>query len=294
MANTNEDNMYPFADRELAQRLERAEAHSNARFVEARARAFPTSGAGWIEVAGTYALYDGVESPVTQTFGLGMFEPVTDAVLDEIEGFFRERGAPTIHEVSPLAGVSVMALLHERGYSPVELSSVMYRPIQGDMENVLAQTEGIQVRSVGPEENAVWTETTVKGWSHLTEAAEFLRDIGQINAQRENAVSFLAEREGNPIAAAALCISGGVAQMAGASTIPEGRRQGAQLALLYTRLRYAAEHGCNIAMICAEPGSASQRNAERHGFRIAYTRTKWQLGGQNRGDAEGAEKKESY
>jgi len=27
----------------------------------------------------------------------------------------------------------------------------------------------------------------------------------------------------------------------------------------------------------ALPGSGSQRNAERHGFRIAYTRTKWQL-----------------
>jgi hypothetical protein len=24
-----------------------------------------------------------------------------------------------------------------------------------------------------------------------------------------------------------------------------------------------------------QPGSGSQRNAERHGFRIAYTRTKW-------------------
>ena len=28
-------------------------------------------------------------------------------------------------------------------------------------------------------------------------------------------------------------------------------------------------------MMCAQPGSASQRNAERHGFRIAYTRMKW-------------------
>jgi hypothetical protein len=27
----------------------------------------------------------------------------------------------------------------------------------------------------------------------------------------------------------------------------------------------------------ALPGSGSQRNAERNGFRIAYTRTKWQL-----------------
>jgi hypothetical protein len=30
-------------------------------------------------------------------------------------------------------------------------------------------------------------------------------------------------------------------------------------------------------MMVALPGSASQRNAERQGFRIAYTRTKWQL-----------------
>jgi hypothetical protein len=26
----------------------------------------------------------------------------------------------------------------------------------------------------------------------------------------------------------------------------------------------------------ATPGSASQRNAERNGFRVAYTRIKWQ------------------
>ena len=30
-------------------------------------------------------------------------------------------------------------------------------------------------------------------------------------------------------------------------------------------------------MMGAPPGSGSQRNAERHGFRIAYTRIKWRL-----------------
>jgi hypothetical protein len=53
--------------------------------------------------------------------------------------------------------------------------------------------------------------------------------------------------------------------------------QGAQASLLESRLRYAAEQGCDIAMMCALPGSASQRNAERQGFRIAYTRIKWCL-----------------
>ena len=96
-------------------------------------------------------------------------------------------------------------------------------------------------------------------------------------AHAEDSISFLARLEGKAIAAGALCISAGVALLAGACTIPEARRQGAQLALLETRLHYAAERGCDVAMMCAAPGSASQRNAERHGFRIAYTRVKWRL-----------------
>jgi hypothetical protein len=40
-------------------------------------------------------------------------------------------------------------------------------------------------------------------------------------------------------------------------------------------MRYAFDHGCDLAMMVTQPGSESQRNAERNGFRIAYTRTKW-------------------
>lgn len=51
----------------------------------------------------------------------------------------------------------------------------------------------------------------------------------------------------------------------------------AQTALLRARLRYAADRGCTVATVGALPGSQSQRNAEKQGFRVAYTRTKWQL-----------------
>src|SRR5687768_4278264 len=100
----------PFCDLELARRLERTEGTANANFVEARARLFPNSDARWTEVAGTYAMFDGVSSPVTQTFGLGLFSPVTTKDLERIEQFFEDRGAPVCHEVSPLAGVQTVAL----------------------------------------------------------------------------------------------------------------------------------------------------------------------------------------
>jgi GNAT superfamily N-acetyltransferase len=83
------------------------------------------------------------------------------------------------------------------------------------------------------------------------------------------------EVDGRAVATGALNIQERIGLLAGASTIPEFRKKGAQRALLSARLRYAADAGCDLAMMGAEAGSGSQRNAERQGFRIAYTRVKW-------------------
>ena len=265
---------YPFADIDLARRLERTESRGNAAFVEARARAFPDRGATWIEVAGAYAMFDGVGSPVTQTFGLGVFQPITAAELDTIEEFFRSRSAHVAHEVCPLADPTVFALLNERGYRPIEFSNVLYRPISPDLRLQAAVNERVKVRVAQKSDMKLWADTTLEGWSEFAEVADFMRELGQV-AAHSNSLSFLAETDGRPVATGSLTIAEDVALLAGASTIPAARRQGAQLALLEGRLRYAAAQGCTIGMMVALPGSGSQRNAERHGFRIAYTRTKW-------------------
>jgi GNAT superfamily N-acetyltransferase len=83
--------------------------------------------------------------------------------------------------------------------------------------------------------------------------------------------------EGEAIASGILAIKNGIAVLGGASTIPAFRRQGAQAALLQARLEYAADLGVELAMLVAGPGSSSQRNAERAGFRPAYVRSKWSL-----------------
>ncbi|MGB8508167.1 MAG: GNAT family N-acetyltransferase [Pyrinomonadaceae bacterium] len=276
MAVTAEE-LFPFADLALSRRLERAEARGNAGFVEARARLYPESGARWIEVAGAYAMYDGASSPLTQTFGLGLFEPVNGADVEAIEDFFRPSGAEVLHEVSPLADPDLASLLNERGYQPVEFTSVMFRPLRRDAHFNEPRDESIRVRLIERGEQDIWAQTSARGWSEFAEFADLMLEIGQVSAERADALSFIAEWDGQPVATGVLSIYEGVALLAGASTIPEGRRRGAQLALLNSRLRYAAERGCDLAMMCALPGSASQRNAERHGFRIAYTRIKWRL-----------------
>ncbi len=264
-----------FSDLALSRRLEGAEGYACVRFAESRLRLFPASGAGWMECAGAYAVFDGVDSPVTQSFGLGIFEDLSAAALEEIERFFFARGAPAVHEVSPLAGVSVLDLLCTRSYRPVEISNVLYRSVE---KPGAADHPGIEVRVIRAEESQLWAGVSARGWAHEHhEFLDFLQEIGVIATAREGSLCFLAEIGGVPGAAAALSIHDGVALFAGSATIPELRRRGLQSALLEERMRYAVDHGCDLAMMVAGAGTDSQRNAERQGFRIAYTRTKWRL-----------------
>src|SRR5687767_8353027 len=101
-------------DRELSRRLERTEGIVGASFCEARA----TTGiaADSRDFGDAIAIFDGVESPLTQSFGLGLTNTATPDTIAAVEEFFVAHGAPVMHEVSPLAGVEAYALLVERGY----------------------------------------------------------------------------------------------------------------------------------------------------------------------------------
>ena len=269
-----------FVDTQLSQRFERTEARVNADFVETRARLQPEHGAAWIEVGGAYAMYDGAESPLTQTFGLGMFEDATAAHLDEIEAFFATRNAPVLHEVSPMTDPSLMELLATRGYRPVEFTSVMYRELSGELNEDLEsrnKNKDLTTRVIKPDEVELWARTSADGWhAEYEELGEFMFNFGSIGAQCAGAFPYITEINGVAIATGMLFIHDDICMLAGASTVPEGRNKGAQSALLEDRLVLATSRGCKLALMGATPGSQSQKNAQKNGFQIAYTRTKWQ------------------
>ncbi len=266
------------SDLELSRRLERTEARVNADFVETRARISPECGAEWIDVAGAYAMYDGNESPLTQTFGLGLFEDATAEHLDEIEAFYAKHASPVFHEVSPMADPSLLELLSARNYRPIELTSVLYR----ELAHVTKKDRDPQLttRVISADEVELWARTSADAWA--TEHAglgDFMFNFGAISAQCSGAYPYIAELDGRAIATGMLFIYDDICMLAGASTLPDGRRRGAQTALLEDRLQFAAAQGCHLAIMGASPGSTSQRNAQKNLFQIAYTRTKWLLVG---------------
>jgi GNAT superfamily N-acetyltransferase len=259
----------------LALRLERAEAAANVAFVEARAALAHGSSAAWREIDGTFAMFDGVGSPITQTFGLGLFAPFRASGLAQIETFFFERASASNHEVCEYADPATRTALEAAGYAPVERSQVLSRSLLTPLPLAPRQSHGPTTRFVTSADHAEWSGLAARGWSESPEHEAFMLDFGALSARTRGFRCFAAEIDGEMIATAGIAIHQRVGLLAGASTVPEFRGRGAQSALLAARLAYARGQGCDLAMIVTAPESTSQANSERAGFAVAYGRTKF-------------------
>jgi ribosomal protein S18 acetylase RimI-like enzyme len=83
---------------------------------------------------------------------------------------------------------------------------------------------------------------------------------------------YVARVDGMPAAAAVLSFSDSVGFLANAATLPAFRGRGCQTALIAARLADARASGCDLVSSGAAFGSQSQRNLERAGLRVAYTK----------------------
>ena len=159
---------------------------ANAAFVEARSELQPHSGATWTEIAGVYAMFDSVSSPITQTFGLGIFEPFREAEFEEIEAFFESHGAATAHEVCSFADPETLSLLSSRAYSPIESSVVLVRPTTLPAQG---SNTRIVVRTVNENDAALYSRIAVQGWSsEVPELMPFIQEMGSITSRARHAL----------------------------------------------------------------------------------------------------------
>lgn len=266
----------PFADLALAQRIESFEAESACACTDAAARRRPDSGAEWIAVAGGWAAFSGKESPLTQAVSVGMDGPVSDEDLDAITSFFHSRGTSAHLEVCPMAHPTLIEALGRKCYRVSEFANVLVRSLDGPISTEVPSL-AFEIRRARPEERNLWAETVAHGFADDIPVTDDLISVLSTFADRPGAQLWLAEFEGRVAGGGALAASEGLAALCGASTLPEHRHKGIQSVLMAIRLAEALRLGCRMSYTIAVPGSSSHRNAERQGFRVAYTRVKFTL-----------------
>ena len=105
-----------FVDLDLARRMEMAEAHACHACAESFQRQHPAFPVAVQEIAGGFAVFAGVDSPVTQAIGVGLHGEVSDSDLDRLGDFFHSRGSAAAVELCPLVPMSLYEKFAKRGY----------------------------------------------------------------------------------------------------------------------------------------------------------------------------------
>ena len=260
----------PFADAALAARLEAFAALENERFVDAAQRWRPDGDAEARWIAGGCASFIGPGAPVNQASGLAMDGPVVPSHIDELEAFFASHSVRAYVNVCPLAHASLAIELSRRHYRVAGFENVLVRPI--GCENDIAADPGLDIREIDDAGALMWGRQVVRGFAAPDEPTIAEDDFAEVVARVSGLTRLLAYVDDVPAATAELVVREGIGWLSADTTLPAYRGRGLQTALQRQRLRLAAEAGCNLAVAESRPGSGSQRNMERLGFRIAYTR----------------------
>jgi GNAT superfamily N-acetyltransferase len=255
-----------FVDLSFARRLEMAETLTPDH-LKALQRFAPEATS--VTIAGGTAIFGGGVYPANHIVGMGLYGPVTAADIDLVEEFYRSRGVPCEIVVSPLADRSLMELLATREYRITEFNSVLISRLQEG--ELIEPAAGITVERVIQAAEQLWDRVIARGFAEFGALPE---NLFAAFASVPDTLCFLARVDGEPAGGAvgAIMQEAGIATLFGTATLPEFRRRGVQTSLINRRLWEAARTGCEYAVVSTLPGSGSQRNMERMGFRVAYTK----------------------
>lgn len=273
-------------DLSLARRIEGALAADLVAFARARAALDPQSGAAHLALAGGVAVWTGQFGSRGQ--GLGLDGPVTGADLARVAAFLtapgRGDGGPAEIELCPLAAEALAGALERRphrlgGFRNVYAAAV---PVPAPAPAAI-QPPGLTIEAAAGERLADWSRVLLDGFGYSTgERRTRVARWNDMMGTVPEATLLLAVLRGEPVGASSVLVHdlpGGsrVASLGGTTTLVPHRRQGVQLALLRHRLNLAARAGCDLAVVTADPGSSSGRNARRAGFALAYTNARVRL-----------------
>jgi len=261
-----------FVDKALARRFESGEEVPQVEYALVFQKTRPEIGAAVEEICRGHMVFAGLGSPIGRATGAGLDRPFTAEDLERVEQFYAAHGAPSQVDLCPMHGPEVFELFKERGYAIAELNNVLYRKLDAG-EKFPPAVAGCEVRR-SPMEEAAVTGAIVESAFFPDGAPEAFRGLITPLYQMKQALAFAATVDGKLVA----CGTGlvipehKVFALCGAGTLAGFRGRGLQTALLRARLGAAVEAGCEYAVVVTQGGTTSQRNAERLGFRVAYSK----------------------
>ncbi|MFI7608083.1 GNAT family N-acetyltransferase [Micromonospora sp. NPDC049366] len=207
--------------------------------------------------------------------GLGLTEPVTDALITEVIDVYRRNGSPLAHiQIAPDRLPADWADISARhGLTP---GSTIVRLV-GEVDDVKPATTDLRV---GPVDDRQVDEWATRTWEFFDAPNEHLAAILAAAARADGFQAYAGWDGDEMIAVGAVIVHGDAAHLNSAATRASHRRRGVQAALIAARAEFAAAAGARwlvteVARPDVEGANPSLNNMARAGLTRQYDRTDW-------------------
>jgi GNAT superfamily N-acetyltransferase len=213
-----------------------------------------------------------------RTIGLGVTEPFTASVLEEVCDFVRGHGGPlTLFQLSPHADpAGGEDLLRNAGATP----GSTWVKFAGDTRERPDVPTDLRIDVLGPEHGEAYAHVMCVGFGMPLDSP-LPAWFAKAPAWRGAGFTTYGAWDGDELVAAATLLTfDGVGSLCGAATLPSHRGRGAQGALMVRRIRDAAAAGCTIVVTetgaeTPEEPNPSLHNMRRMGLTELYERRNW-------------------
>jgi hypothetical protein len=200
------------------------------------------------------------------TQGFVLQPEIQESTVVSFEKFFTSYFALTTIHVSN-EFTEAVAVLRHRGYTLLGSSRVV----------ALLPTDPLPPIGKGvivdPDQNAdEWSRIAVAGFTGREPNGDAELELGVVVTCMDDARRYVARVHGTPAGTAATYTSGNTAILFCDSTLMQFRGRGVHTSTIAVRARAARKSGADLIIATVQPGTASERNYLRCGFRSLYSR----------------------
>lgn len=210
-----------------------------------------------------------------KALGFGVTEPITRNLVADVCDFYREQRPPVaVLQFAPsLMPHDFDDIAAGEGLKP----STYWLKLAHDLTVIPARRTDLRAGPVGLADARRWASVLLYAFGMPEE------DLTDLFASLVDRPDFraLAAWDGEAlVAAAAMFVHDGAANMIGSGTLPSHRRRGAYSVLLSLRLKEARDSGCRIVFAESGKDVPGERNESLHilhhlGFTVLYERQNW-------------------
>ncbi|HEX8805714.1 MAG TPA: GNAT family N-acetyltransferase [Candidatus Aquilonibacter sp.] len=254
--------------REFCDEIERVEVAGMQSVVRNAQERFPELRPALREIGGGVAAFAGINSPLSEATGVGLWQRAGREEAEALTAFYRERGALPRVRVSPYADLDFVKALAALGYVPLEYEN----PMTADLHEIGAARDPRVTEMCDARE---WSAATGSAFLNGAPCDASNMIVGLMVCTPPETTALEIRVDGAIVASGCMDVQGKFGGFYGGATAPAYRGQGLQSALISDRAARAIERGARFGRVTTVPGTASEQNFRRIGFVPLYTRTIW-------------------